>query len=232
MTEEELRRLSGWAPPFRPLPSESLDEAWRRCPDARWMLAVAIEAGVRPRTVTRTIVTCLQTLVPELWDEPPWRGALYVAAAYGRGEMDAEALRQLVPAPRGSGVTGDWVAPVERVFSERAEASAGALAVSATYFMLGALHPDTEPRERAKTAARLVDTLASVAGLRARAAARDAGAEMLDQHRKTGGTGVPVMLLPAVSSGAWDEAAERAHAHALLSCAGAVREVIAGLSGT
>jgi hypothetical protein len=192
------------------------------------MLAVAIEAGARPRTVTRATVACIRAMLPEVWDEPPWRGALYVADAYGRGEMEADAVRQLVPSPRPSGGqrTRDWVAAMERALASRFDTRTDAVAVRATLYALGALHPETEPRDRVKAAAILLESLATIAAFDARASARNAGAEMLEQHRASGGAGIPIAVLPAVTSGAWDEAAQRGFSRGLRACAEAVRELI------
>ena len=226
MNEEDLRRLGGWIAPFRPDAGESLDSAWERCPDARFLLGVAIEAGARPRGVTSAIVGCLRVLLPELWDEPPWRGALYVAEAYGRGEMEADAVRQLVPAPRSGNGPRDFVAAADRALGQRADETLNGLGMRIALFALGSLHPDTPTRERTKAAAALIESLATAHAIEARIAARAAGNEMLEQHRASGAAGIAVLVLPPIASSAWDEAAQRAYAHAVDQAATAVRGAI------
>jgi hypothetical protein len=226
LNEEELRRLGGWIAPFRPDAGESLDSAWDRCPDARFLLGVAIEAGARPRGVASAIVGCLRALLPELWEEPPWRGALYVAEAYGRGEMEAEAVRQLVPPPRGGPKTADFITAAERALGHRATETLDGLGMRIALFALGSLHPETPARERTKAAAALVESLATAHAIEARIAAREAGREMLSQHRASGAAGVAVLVLPPIASSAWDEAAQRAYAQGIEKAASAVRLAI------
>jgi len=229
---EDFERLSGHVSPWKPERDERLSEAWARCPDARWMLATAVESGARPRMVTRAVVGCIRAVLPELDDQPPWRGLLHVADAYGRGEMDVESLRQLLPAGtpsrRGSGSdpspATEWASAAREVIGGSAGRRDGLSQVVASS-MLRALDPDAAAVHGARDLPRMMGVLATLAGLSARADARETAEDMLTEHRISEAPGVP-MMLPDLESPAWDEAAQAGYRHALRTCSDRVRELV------
>lgn len=230
---DDFERLTGHVPPWHPDPGEGLDSAWTRCPDARWMLAMAIEGGAHPRAVTRAMVACIRVLLPDLDDTPPWRGLLHVAECYGRGEMESEALRQLMPEPLPHPVDPqhvtkaqvEWSAAVRRLVQQYFETRAPVFTQIATGAMQRALHPDTSARNRVRDASRMVDALAMLRGMHARGGAREAAEDMLTEHRLSQAPGV-AMMLPPLESPAWDEAAQAGYRHALEQCAVRVRDLV------
>lgn len=227
---DDFERLTGHVPPWKPEPGEDLDSAWDRCPDARWMLAMAIEGGARPRGITRAVVACIRALLPDLDDTPPWRGLLHVAESYGRGEMDEDALRQLMPdQPRDPRQPSKeqlaWLDGVRNLVQAHFRSRAASVATVATGCMQVTLHPDTDARQRVRQASRMVDVLAMLRGMASRSGARGAAEEMLTEHRRSGAPGLATML-PGLDSPAWDEAAQAGYRHALAACADRVRDLV------
>jgi len=227
---DDFERLTGHVSPWHPDRGEDLDSAWDRCPDARWMLAMAIEGGAPPRRVTRAVVACIRALLPELDDAPPWRGLLHVADSYGRGEMEQDAVRQLVPDippdPRELAKESvEWFSALRELVQKHFETRSPIVTTIAARCMQSSLHPDTSGKQRVRDASRMVDVLAMLRGMHARASAREAAEDMLTEHRLSHAPGM-AMMLPPLESPAWDEAAQAGYRHALRAAAARVRELV------
>lgn len=213
----------GWVEPWKPAPDESLDSAWDRCPDGRWMIAVAIEAGAGPRTVMRAVVACIRALVPAIDDEAPWRGLLSVADAYGRGEMDGSAVRQLLP--RGRGAEPEWLRALHRALIDEPIDDRPAFVATATAGMRAALDPNVDAADRARVSAFTIAHLAGAHAVRARKEAHSSSAQMIAEYVRGGGRGIPTVL-PPLHSGAWDEAAQAGFTRGLSLCADRIRDLV------
>ncbi len=182
---------------------------------------MVVETGVRPRVVARAIVACVRGLVPELEDEPPWRGLLHVADAFGRGEMNEDALRQLLPGVRGP-IPNEWHHAMKDALGPEVDSVEPSVA---SHLLIAALHPALEAEHRSRTAGLAIGYLAGVPAARARTEARDSVVRTLEEQRGA----LPQTALvhvPAVGSAAWDETSHRAYAYALGGCADEIRRLV------
>lgn len=232
--DDELRRLAGWHRAWAP-GELSLAEAWRQCPDGRWMAASLVHGGVERRHIVAGLAACIRALLPED-AEPAWRPVLEAAERYGRGEGSPEDLAAAVPGPPRKGQpapaeprTGHLVASLRGIEPALPERLAG-LAGIVTVQLLRALHPATPYPELASVAAQAVELLAIHRGLRARRESHDASGTMLDEHAESAGHSAAVLTaratLPPAGSDAWDESAARAFEQAMRTCAERFRAAV------
>jgi hypothetical protein len=217
---EDVLTLLGWQEPWAP-GERSLGEAWRVCPDGRWMFASAVFAGVGLRSLAKALCVCVRDIGPT--PAPTWSRVVEAAEAYARGEEGPESIRRALPplpaAESGPEGMRRLVAAARLHGGEECGAYEGVF-----WVMLGrSLQPDIGVSERARAGSRALGVLAAIRALRARRESRESAVRLLAEVEDEAGSTLAVLagraLLEPESSHIWDDAAARAFGHTLSLCA-------------